>query len=47
MKNNVIESPINIDYCPYCGSKDIERDRDEDSCNCNECGRDFTIFTHE
>ena len=45
--NNIIELPINIDYCPYCGSNDIERDKEEDSCNCNECGRDFTIMTHE
>lgn len=45
--NNIIELPINIDYCPYCGSNNIERDREEPSCNCNECGRDFTIMTHE
>jgi NADH pyrophosphatase NudC (nudix superfamily) len=47
MNNNVIELLGEINFCPYCGSKDIKRDREEESCSCNECGRDYTIMTHE
>lgn len=45
MENNIIEFPGNIDFCPYCGSKELTAEGD--NINCNECGRDFTVMTHE
>lgn len=45
MKNNIIELAVNIEYCPYCGNKNIIRE--DESCTCNDCGRNFTILTHE
>ena len=45
MENNIIELAVNIENCPYCGSKNIIRENG--SCTCNDCGRDFTILTHE
>lgn len=46
-KMNIMEElSVNIEYCPYCGSEDINRE-DEVDCNCNECGRDFRVMTHE
>lgn len=37
MKNNIIELAVNIEYYPYCGSKNIIRENE--SCTCNVCGR--------
>lgn len=45
---NIVEFPGEIDFCPYCGSEDLEPDeKDSDSKTCNDCGRDFTVMTHE
>ena len=44
--NNIIEIGIHVEFCPYCGSKDIVS-KNEVSCGCTECGRDFTVVTHE
>lgn len=45
MQNNIIELATEIEFCPYCGSTELERDVEE--VTCNECGRDFTVMTHE
>ena len=47
MDNNVLELILEINFCPYCGSSDIERDRTEESCTCNECCKDFIVLSHE
>lgn len=47
MDNNLIELSCEINFCPYCGSSDLERDMEEESCNCNDCGKDFTVLSHE
>lgn len=44
MENTVIEFPGNIDFCPYCGSTNLEADCE--SITCNDCGHDFTVLTH-
>jgi rRNA maturation endonuclease Nob1 len=45
---NTVEFPGEIDFCPYCGSNDLEPDeKDSDSKTCNDCGHDFTVMTHE
>ena len=45
MENNIIEFPGEIDYCPYCGSTELNVEGD--SISCDECGRDFTVMIHE
>ena len=30
MDNNVLKLILEINFCPYCGSSDIERDRTEE-----------------
>ena len=47
MQNNIIELATEIEFCPYCGSTDLNFGEDKESLNCDECGRDFTIMTHE
>ena len=44
--SNIIELSTHIEYCPYCGSKDIVRETDIE-CNCNDCGMDFIVITHD
>ena len=45
MENNIIELHGEIDYCPYCGSTELNVEGD--NINCDICGRDFTVMTHE
>lgn len=45
MKNNIIELPTEIYFCPYCGSEELNVE--DDNINCDECGCDFTVMTHE
>lgn len=45
MENNIIEIACNIDFCPYCGSGELIAEGD--NINCDYCGRDFTVMTHE
>ena len=47
MDNNIVELTTEISFCPYCGSVDLVRNEDTESLNCNECGKDFTVMTHE
>lgn len=44
--NNIAESSVNVNYCPYCGGVNIECKSEFDCC-CEDCGRDFKIMTHE
>ena len=44
--NPTEELSVHVNFCPYCGSRKIERE-DPVNCNCNDCGRDFKIMTHE
>ena len=47
MENNIIELIAEIHFCPYCGSPNLVKSKDSDSINCDDCGKDFTVMTHE
>lgn len=47
MENNIIELITEISFCPYCGSPNLIKESGEDSINCDDCGKDFTVMTHD
>lgn len=48
MKNNIEEMAANIEFCPYCCSDDLDKEMYGGiEVSCNDCGRDFTVMTHE